>query len=422
MASPNAYAGANHSSVKRSNRATIFRAIRALGPIARIALARRTLLNAGTVTNIVDELLDAGLVEETGQGVSRVGRRPVFLEVKPTARYAIGIDIARDAISGAVVDLAGHQRTRLHEAAGPWLTGEMIRTAACDVIDRLLTRLSEEERAALIGVGIGAFGPLSLRSGGFLAPPGFDSWQDLALKPHIQTHFGLPTFVDNNGNTGALAELWFGAGQGIENFVFLSLGTGIGGGLVLDGELYRGNHDVAGELGHISIDANGPRCACGNYGCLELYASVPRVLAATRAALATGEPSMLRARVHGDEELTLDAIITAVHDGDPLTSRVFMAATHALAVGLVTIINSFDPGVVLLGRGLASAGDILLDPVRAEVRRRVFPALRDTVRIEATTLSDAPTVGAATLALQGFFAAPLAHNTALTYVPNFRPS
>ncbi len=413
MASPNAYAGANHSSVKRSNRATIFRAIRALGPIARIALARQTTLNAGTVTNIVDELLDAGLVSETGQGVSRVGRRPVLLEVNPTARYAIGIDIARDAISGAIVDLAGHQHCHLHEAAGPWLTGETVLAATCAMIERLLAAFSETSGAALVGIGIGAVGPLSVRSGRFLAPHSFGSWQDLDLLSQIQARFGLPTVVDNNGNTSALAELWFGAGQGIDNFVFLSLGTGVGGGLVLDGELYRGEHDIAGELGHLSIDANGPRCACGNYGCLEMYASVPRVLAAARAALATGEPSTIRARVRPGAEPTLAAIIAAARDGDPLAGRVLADATRALAAGLVTIINSFDPRLVLLGRELASAGDILLDPVRAEVRRRVFPALRDTVRIEATTLTDAPTIGAAALALQGFFAAPLSHSVPL---------
>ncbi len=413
MASPNAYAGANHKSVKRSNRATIFRAIRALGPIARITLARQTLLNAGTVTNIVDELLAAGLVGEIGQGVSRVGRRPVLLKVNPIARYAIGIDIARDAISGAIVDLAGHQHQRFHALAGPWLTGEMVLAATCNMIERLLANFPEDRRAALVGIGIGAVGPLSLRSGRFLAPHSFGSWQDLALLSHVQARFGLPTFVDNNGNTSALAELWFGAGQGIDNFVFLSLGTGVGGGLVLDGELYRGEHDVAGELGHLSIDANGPRCACGNYGCLEMYASVPRVVAAARAALATGEPSAIRVQMRPGEELSLAAIVVAARDGDPLAVRVLADATRALAAGLVTIINSFDPHLVLLGRELASAGDILLDPVRAEVCRRVFPALRDTVRIEATTLSDAPTVGAATLALQGFFAAPLSHSTAL---------
>ena len=149
------------------------------------------------------------------------------------------------------------------------------------------------------------------------------------------------------------------------------------------------------------------------YGCLEMYASVPRVLAATRAALATGEPSAIRARVRPGEEPTLDALVAAACGGDPLAVRILADATRALAAGLVTIINSFDPRLVLLGRELASAGDILLEPVRAEVRRRVFPALRDTVRIETTALSGAPTVGAATLALQGFFAAPLSHSTAL---------
>lgn len=407
MASPRAYAGANHRSVKRSNRATIFRAIHALGPIARVDLARQTGLNPGTVTDIVDELLAVGLASETGHGPSRVGRRPVHLEVNPAARSAIGIDLARDALSGAVVDLAGRAHGRVTEPVGP-LRGEAVLPAVCALVERLLGSLSAEDRAAVVGVGVGAPGPLSIRSGRFLAPPSYGSWGDLDLQREIERRVGVPTSVDNNGNTSALAELWFGAGQGIDDFVLLTLGTGVGAGLVLDGDLYRGDHDLAGELGHVSIDLNGPRCACGNYGCLEMYVSVPRVLASVRAALMTGEPSVLQAALAGGDELTVPGVVAAVEGGDPLAGRVFADVARYLASGIVNVVHTLDPRLVLIGRELASAGDVLLAPVRAEVRRRVFAARRDSVRIEAAALPDAPVVGAATLALRGFFASPLA--------------
>lgn len=407
MATAGAYTGANHRSVKQSNRATIFRAIRALGPIARVDLARRTGLNPGTVTNIVDELVAAGLAGETGFGASRVGRKPVYLEVNPAARLAIGIDLARSTLTGAVVDLAGRQRERVVEpGGGPW-QDESVLDAVGRVTERLLASLSPAERATVVGIGIGAPGPLSIRSGRFLAPPSFGTWRALDLRPQIERRVGLPTFVDNNGNTSALAELWYGAGQGVDDFVLLTLGTGVGAGLVLDGDLYRGDHDLAGEIGHVSINLDGPRCACGNYGCLELYASVPRVLAAVQAALATGEPSILRAETDDDVPPTIEAVIAALQAGDALASRVFADVARHLASGLVNVIYTLDPQLILLGRTLAGAGDALLDPVRAEVRRRVFPALRDAVRIEIAALPDAPVIGAATLALREFFHAPL---------------
>ena len=404
---PNAYVGTNHQSVRQGNRAAIFRAIRALGPIARVDLARQSGLNPGTVTNIVDELIAAGLVTETGHGPSRVGRRPVNLEINQRARYAIGVDIARDAIGGALIDLSGGAVARRRGADGPWPTGAAVVAAVVAIVEELLATVAPEERTAIVGIGIGAPGPLSIRSGRFLAPPTFGTWGDIALRDVISARFGLPTYVDNNANTSTLAELWFGAGQGVGHFVLLTLGTGVGAGLVLDGELYRGEHDLAGELGHLSIQFDGPRCACGNYGCLELYVAVPRVLAAARAALEAGEPSSLRDGAGAGPALTLDALIAAARAGDPLAARVFADVARFLATGLVSIANTFDPQLILLGRGLARAGDLLLDPVRAIVAERVFPALRDSLRIEIAALPDAPAVGAATLALREFFHAPL---------------
>lgn len=400
------YAGENHRSVKRSNRATIFRAIRALGPIARVELARQTSLNPGTVSNIVDELLDAGLIGEAGQGSSRVGRRPVHLAVNPHARFAVGIDLTRSTITGAIVNLAGEQYRRVAPRTRPW-TSDVVLAEVERTIADLLAQLSPPERAAIVGIGIGAPGPLSFRAGRFLAPPTFGAWHELDLRGAVEQAFGLPTFVDHNANTTALAELWFGAGQGVDHFVLLTVSTGVAAAIVIDGDLYRGAHDVAGEIGHASIDFAGPQCVCGNYGCLETYVAVPRILAAAQAALVSGEPSSLRHPENAVTPPTLAAFLDAVRDGDELAGCVFSDAVRYLAAGVALVINALDPQLVLLGRDLAAAGDLLLVPLRAGVRGRIIAPLRDAVGIEACSLAAAPVIGAATLALYEFFQAPL---------------
>lgn len=409
------FSGANHQSVRRSNRAAIFRALHALAPIARVDLARQSGLNPGTVTNIIDELLASGLVRETGRSSGpaiqhrRVGRRPVNLEVDPDARFAVGIDLARNAVTGSVVNLAGYTLTTVSEPTGALVSSAVIAQVS-RVAERAVDQLPAPERERIVGAGVGAPGALSFRSGRFQPPPSYGDWKEIDLQREIEDAIGLATTVDNNANTAALAELWFGAGAGMQNFALLNLGTGVGTGLVLDGDLYRGEHDLAGEIGHVSIAMDGPRCACGNSGCLEMYVSVPRVLAAARAAIETGEPTLLRkVGAASDPAIpTIEGLIAAAQSGDALALRVLEDVARFLAVGIVNIINTLDPEVVFIGRELAAAGDILLDPVREEVRRRVLPVLRPTVRIEAATLPNAPVVGAAVLALQKFFAAPLA--------------
>jgi len=408
-----AFAGHNQRSVRQSNRATIFRALHALGPIARVELARRSGLNPGTVTNIIDELLRSGLVEEVEaprtneNGPRRVGRRPVQLRVSANARYALGIDLARTTVTGAVVNLGGEVVCRIEEP-----TTALVREDAIEQVRRisrsLLERLDDEQRSRVVGVGVGAPGALSVRSGRFRPPPSYGNWDEIDLRREIEQSVGIPTMVDNNANTAALGELWFGAGAGLQNFVLLNLGTGVGAGLVLDGDLYRGEHDLAAEIGHVSIAMDGPRCACGNSGCLEMYVSMPRVLAAARAALETGEPSMIRdAMATGEGQFSLPTLLEAAEAGDALALRVLGDVARYLAAGIVNIINTLDPHVVFIGRELAAAGDTLLVPVREEVRRRVLPVLRPTVRIEVAQLGDAPVIGAGVLALREFFEAPV---------------
>jgi len=407
---PRKFSGANAQSISRSNRSVIFRALHALGPISRVELSRESGLNPGTVTNIVDELLASGLVRETGSlpeaPPRRVGRRRILLEVAPDARYAIGVDLARNAVSAAVIDLSGRVIASYSEPVGELSSKGFIDKIAHGIM-QVRQQLTPEQNARVVGAGIGAPGALSIRSGTFQPPPSYGNWGDIDLRQKIEEATGIATTIDNNGNTSALAELWFGGQERLANVVLLNLGTGVGAGLVLDGELYRGEHDLAAEIGHISIAMDGPRCACGNFGCLEMFVSVPRVLAAAHAAVQTGEPTMLRFAGTAATNGHLDQFLDAVRQGDSLASRVMADTARYLATGIVNIINMLDPEVVLIGRELAQAGDLLLDPVREEVKRRVLPVLRPSVRIEVTTVPHGPITGAAVLALEKFFNAPL---------------
>lgn len=388
----------------------VFRAIHALGPIARVDLARHTGLNAGTVSHIVDELIASGLASEKGYRTSaRAGRRAVELEVNPSARLAVGVDLARAAVTGALVDLSGRVRERMVVPTPDLAAGELGFAPVHDVIDRLLKPLSESERASLVGIGIGVPSPVSVRTGRHLAPHGYESWHDLKLTGELAERHALPVFVDNNANTSALAELWFGAGQHVDDFLMLNLSVGVGAGLVLGGELYRGDHDLAGEVAHVTVDLDGLPCRCGNAGCLQAYVSVPAVLDAMRTELPAGSVSTTGPSI---EEVT-----DAARAGDPRARRVFAGVARYLGAGIGNIVCTIDPRLILVGRELSRAGDALLEPLRAEVRRRVFPVLREAIRIEAAALADAPVIGAATLALLTFFQAPLAGGPAATKSP-----
>lgn len=396
------YSGANNRSVKQGNAAAIFRAIHALGPVARIDLARETGLTPGAVSNIVDQLLGAGLARESGARESRrVGRRAVNLEVEPGGRYALGIDIARSTVTSAIVDLTGRAIQRVSEpVASP--RDEVAIPVALKIARDLFKGLPRDERKKVLGIGVGAVGPVDVRTRRHLAPEGQRTWLDLDQFAHLAADLDLPVYFENNANTSALAELWFGAAQGLDDFVLLTLGTGIGSGVVIDGELYRGEHGLAGEVGHMTVDARGPVCQCGNYGCLELYASVPGVLSRVKAELGAGANSGL-----GDVEVTIDAVIAALRDGDELAGRVFDELAGYLAAAILNLTYSVDPKQFLLGRELATAGDALLDRVRAEIGKRVFRGTPDVVDVQVADLPDAPVIGAATLALREFFRAPL---------------
>jgi glucokinase len=227
-------------------------------------------------------------------------------------------------------------------------------------------------REAFGGVGIGAPGPLDRQTGIVLLTPNL-GWTNYPLRARISDALGMPAALDNDANCATLGEWWIGAARGAKHAIGLTIGTGIGGGLILNGALYHGASGIAGELGHASIDANGRRCNCGNYGCVEAYASGPAIATRAREALDGGEPSMLPSLVNGDlQRITAQTVYEAAERGDAVARHVVRETAQFLGTGIANLLNIFNPEVVVIAGGVTQAGDALFEPLRAEVRRRAF--------------------------------------------------
>ena len=289
-------------------------------------------------------------------------------------RFVLGIDIGgTNLVVGSVAEDGG---TLLATATEP----TQAEAGASDVVDRLVglaeravaqTR-REAPGAEIIGVGVGAPGPLDTRRGIVLLTPNL-GWVNMPLRQIIHDRVGLPAALDNDANCAVLGEWWVGAARGARHAIGITIGTGIGGGLILDGRLYDGASDVAGEIGHTTIDTEGRRCKCGNYGCLEAYASGPNIAVRAVEALEAGAESRLPDYVGGDlTRVTAQTVYQAAQDGDELALEVVNDTAKFLGVGIANLLNVFNPEVIVVCGGVTLAGDHLFVPLRREAARRAF--------------------------------------------------
>jgi glucokinase-like ROK family protein len=397
--------GRNLSDIRLINRAVIFRTIRDAGMISRADLARSSGLNPATVTHIVRELLHQGLVEEAGFARSSGGRRSELLRIRPQHSYVIAVSLGRRSIEGMLTDLEMREVTRKRLAsislASP---ADITLPALLDMIRGLIAHAGVE-RERLAGIGICAPGPLDAHRGLILNPPNFPSWKFTPLKEIVEAETGLPTLVDNDANAAALAEKWFGAARGIDNFIYILGESGVGCGIVISGDIFRGAHDVAGEVGHTTIDLNGLPCDCGNTGCLELYASPAAAEQQVVRAIAAGSRTKVLELANGNpDRVSYELIIQAAQEGDALARSTLNAMSEALGAGVVNLVNAFDPEAIILGGRLALAGDPLLNRLREVVARCTMANDLRQVRVLQSALhTDAPVIGAFSLVLRELF-------------------
>lgn len=385
------------------NQSLVLNLIAARGPISRTEIVHESGLPAATVTRITREFMTAGLISELDSAVeSTGGRRPILLGINPTLGYVVGVKLREDSMTVAVCDL---RCSVLHAVEAPLSSRTSNSPAtpyeAFDAISGAVERAVREAgvpRQRVLGVGIGLGGFIDFDRGVCRYSAIMD-WRDVELQGPLEYKLRLPVRVDNDVNTLAVAEHLFGAGRAASKFVLVTIGRGIGLGIVMGGEVYRGAHGGAGEFGHTTIDlaADAPECNCGKRGCLEAIASDYGIL---RAALRR-DPG------HHVED-TMQTLLARAQL--PEVRAIFAHAGAVLGAAIANLINIFDPKLIILAGEGVRAGDVLLEPMREAIPRHTF-AQFDPVALQISATEEVDWArGAASLILQEVFRPPI-HDT-----------
>lgn len=387
----------NRDLMRALNRSTVLNAIKTHGPIARAEVARRIGLSPATVTGITADLIQEDLVFEKDTGDSSGGRRPILLAINPRGGCVIGIKLTETQLIGALTDLeanviAMHIRPLASRSQAKTLDSLVQLVAS-------LLKSSGFPKSRLLGVGLGLAGIVDAEKGVLRQSP-YLGWRDLPLRQLLRARVRVPVYVDNDVNTLTLAEKWFGAGQGLEHFLTVTVGRGVGLGIVVNGQFYRGASGGAGEFGHMVMDPEGPVCACGKRGCLEAFVGDPGLLymaaqAARRGDLAEAPASVLE--------------LVALAESGNLTARAILArAGEILGRGLANLINVFDPQRIIVGGEGVRLGEWLFGPMRAAITQHVMPGLAQDAEIRIEPWGDdAWARGAASLVLRELFEPPV---------------
>ena len=362
--------------------------------MSRAEIARRTGLSRSTVSEIVSGLLKTGLIAEIGDGPSRGGRRPIVLEFQDDAFVILGVDMGATHVSVALTDLRGKVLAWEHSdhpvRHDPEGTGALIE----ELCDNCLRQWGGT-RKHLLGIGVAVPSPVDPKNPDDLSTIALPAWRGRSGLEGLKAEYDAPVFVDNDANLGALAERWWGAGRGIDDFAYIKVATGIGAGYMIRGEIYRGSTGVAGEIGHVTIDQEGPVCVCGNRGCLATFVGAEAIVAQARSLRGDFPDSPL-----AEGDISLAAIEDAALNGDPLALQVVHRAARRLGVAIADVLNLMNPGSVILGGALSRLGDRLVIPLRETVVRRTFVNSVAAADILTSALGPrAIAVGAATLVL-----------------------
>ncbi|MBT2440027.1 ROK family transcriptional regulator [Streptomyces sp. ISL-36] len=347
----------SQTSLHRANLERVVRAVRMAGSLTQAEIARATGLSAATVSNIVRELKDGGTVEVTP--TSAGGRRARSVSLSGDAGIVIGVDFGHTHLRVAVGNLA-HQV--LAEESEP-LDVDASAAEGFDRAEQLVKRLIAATgigQDKVVGVGLGVPGPIDVSSGTLGSTSILPGWSGINPADELSARLGVPVYVDNDANLGALGELVWGSGRGVKDLAYIKVASGVGAGLVIDGRVYRGPGGTAGEIGHITLDESGPVCRCGNRGCLETFT-------AARYVLPLLQPG------HG-ADLTMERVVQLAREGDPGCRRVVADVGRHIGSGVANLCNLLNPSRVVLGGDLAEAGELVLAPIRDSVSRYAIPS------------------------------------------------
>lgn len=382
------------------NRSVILNSIKANGPIGRADVARATELSPATVTAITAELIEEGFVYEKAAGDSSGGRPPILLAINPLGGYVVGIKLMEDHAIGALTDLEANILER-HQLPLKNRTGENAIKVMAELVELLLIKGSIQ-RSKLIGVGVGLAGIVDSNHGILRQSPYF-GWRDMPVRNLLKEILQVPVFIDNDVNTFTLAERWFGSGQGIRDFLTVTIGRGVGLGIVTNGQFYRGAGGGAGEFGHIVVDPDGPLCECGKRGCLEALVSDPALVSQAQKAI---EAARLDFEVNSVNDL-----VQLSENHEYFAMAIFRQAGEIFGQSIANLINIFNPARILIsGEGVRN-GELFFNAMRTAIQEYSLPGQYVDIDLRVEPWGDDIWArGAASLVLQQLFESPVTND------------
>jgi glucokinase-like ROK family protein len=381
---------------------TVLQLIHAKRNISRIELSKQTCLSAASITAIVQNLMDRGLVVESGHNASALGRKPVSLSLSDDAGFLVGLDLGSFYTRIVVTNIRGALVYK-HESETGMLDGrDLVLSRTIKKIHKAIND-SKTGKNALKGIGIGHSGVIDVSKGlvlSFPRPGQMTEWKNVPLRDILEREFGVPCLLEDSVRAIATAEKHFGLGAGLNDFIYIDAGMGIGAAIFLDGKLYRGPGGSAGEFGHMTVAEHGPLCCCGNYGCLETLASCGAIIQSVKSAIEKGVDSKVRELAHGDlNQISIEMIGQAAMENDSLSFRVLNEAVSHIAVALADVVNLLNPHVLIFGGALfRSAPELFLEPLKRTIKQRALEKSANEVQLKLSTLgSEAGALGAGRL-------------------------
>ena len=379
----------NSKTNKVLNRNFILKMFILNSPVSRIQLSKYSGLSKMSLTNIISEFSEKGYIKETGVDSSATGKRkPILLELADGCVCAIGISITRNYIEGCLADIKGNMMYSRRVELSNDTTAEKITTILGDLISSIRNMCQTE----VIGVGVSAMGPVDMENGRILLPTHFYGIENYDVVKEVKKFTDLPVYLYKNTNCAALAEKYYGAGRKNQNFVYIGVSKGLGASAVINDNLVLGTNGYSCELGHITVNPDGERCACGNKGCLEIYTNIVSMVERVEKEVEKGTETLLKSPV------TFESIVDGARKGDELCSKTLDELCKYLAIGVTNAINVYDPAIVILGNDIAMGGEEIISRLKNNVGTTPIGAKHNTVEIMMSKFYDkAPLLGAATV-------------------------
>jgi glucokinase-like ROK family protein len=380
----------------------LLRLLRDEGPRSRAELGELAGMARSKLEAELVRLKQIGLVQEGGKAASRGGRRSTLVELSSFLHFG-GIDLAatsvRVAIMNAELQVEAHVAEPLEIRRGP----EPVLGRAGELIEKL----ARDQGVQLTGIGVGVPGPVRFLDGMPVSPPIMPGWHEYPVRDLLARRFGCPVLVDNDVNVMAVGEHWGGVAKSVDNYLFVKIGTGIGCGIMIRGQVYRGIDGCAGDIGHINVDPDGPVCACGNSGCLEAMFGGAALVRDALAAARSGASTRLAERLAGKQAITPENVGQCAAEGDPVAIGLIRDGGRRVGLVLAGLVSFFNPSMIVIGGGLAGLGHLLLAEIRGVVYRRSLPLATGNLPIVLSELGpSAGAVGAAVMISDHVFSIP----------------